>query len=161
MGSINLNVHFAKTLPTNSAGGNMRNAALAVLFLSALSFGQLLKSPIIVAQKELLHQTQAVPSTTLFVPNRDMSLRVSAYAVNEVTVSTSPGYWNTYFDWQDGAASEEIGFSTYVGIIASSQATFVLRAKGGTPVQFRVDSVPNTDGSTFDLYLTVEEISPL
>jgi hypothetical protein len=133
----------------------------------------------IVAQVSVTGQTAAIPTTTLFTPASNGLYRISSYGVVTVPNGTF-GQWDVQLNWTDDSGSELCSnyqpcqlmemwsdpVETHFGGAMGNQGSFVpntttvVQVKAGVPVTYSVvaDSNGNPTGSTYELYITVEQL---
>jgi hypothetical protein len=136
-------------------------------------------SPATVAQVALKGQTGPIASTTLFTPQRDGLYRISSYGMVTVPNSTF-GQWDVQLNWTDDSGSELCSnyqacalmqmwsdpVETHFGGGTGNQGSFVpntttvVQVKAGVPVTYSVvaDANGNPTGSTYELFITVEQL---
>jgi hypothetical protein len=149
--------------------------AIAVLFGAAIASTNSPSSfPRVVAKVAITGRTSAIPATTLLTPASNALYRVSAYGV--VTVPNgNTAFWHLKLNWTDDYGSENCYNGTQQGTSCTllkinsnwenfgqyrwgQQGAWVVRANAGTPLSYSMADVGGATGSTYDLFLTVEQI---
>ena len=136
-------------------------------------------TPAIFVQVTLNGQTGPIAPTTLFTPPSDGLYRISSYGV-VTTPNATYGLWDVQLNWTDESGAElcssflacalmqltsdpvETHFGGQVGLQGpyTPNNTAVIRVKAGTSVTYSVVADPsgNPSGSTYDLFITVEQL---
>ena len=133
--------------------------------------------PRIVASVHRTNLTAAIPQTTVFTPQRNGLFRVTAYMTLTVPAEASQ-LWLLGLNWTDDAGAEQsVG---YVGVYSNSTppyayglnsdayppygysqlspAALAFRANAGVPIKYSVSPYGTPEGSTYELFFTVEEL---
>jgi len=158
-------------------------AGLCLLMLVSVlrtnTFGQdnTLTLPRVVASVHRTNLTAAIPATTVFTPTKDGLFRVTAYMTLTVPAEASQ-LWLLGLNWTDDAGAEQsVG---YVGVYSNSTppyayglnsdayppygysqlspAALAFRANAGVPIKYSVSPYGTPEGSTYELFFTVEEL---
>lgn len=133
---------------------------------SATSSVAISAAPNTVAQVVLKGQTTTIPTTTIFTPQSDGLYRISGYGTT--TVPGSQGYWNVIFGWTDDAGAEQnsamppsdwLLIPTNASWGFTGTLTLVVNANAGMPLTYSVGIYDgSTTGSTYELFITVEQL---
>jgi hypothetical protein len=148
---------------------------IAVLFGTAIASSNSPPTfPKVVAKVAITGRTTAIPIKTLLTPTANGLYRVSAYSV--VTVPNgNTAFWHLKLNWTDDYGSENCYNGTVSGVTCSllainsnwenygeyrwgHQGAWVVRANAGTPLSYSMVDVGGATGSTYDLFLTVEQL---
>jgi hypothetical protein len=132
-----------------------------VSVLRTNSFGQdnVVAYPRIVASVHLTNLTSDVPTTTIFTPTRNGLYRISVNMV--VTVPGGNGAWTFFVSWADDAGAEEEQVTTLnsaPNASSPSASVAIFRANANKPVTYQTTGTPNADGSTYEVFFTVEQL---
>lgn len=120
--------------------------------------------PRVVAQVALKGQTGPIAQTTLLTPQTDGLYRISAYVATTVPSppGTSNGGWGVILGWTDDAGAEQYTLpeAYCVGVPpgASGGGDRVVEDNAGMPLTFAVALDGFETGSTYELFLTVEQL---
>ena len=123
--------------------------------------------PTTVAQVALKNQSQAIPLTTLFTPQKDGLFRISAFL--EVTTRQAQSINLCYnLFWRDDTPVPEstvptsqsglecVNVQILGGPDGLAQFSFVTRLKANAPVNY--DTIGTLQGAQYGLFITVEEL---
>ena len=160
----------------------LRLACLAIVLVvgAGVSLGQstrkaptaLPRPPAVVGKVTLTAQSNQIPQTTIFTPRTNGLFRLSYYGTSTVA-SSSYGCWEVWFYWTDEAGSHQNQFNNllYPGSIqgcdavgieadysAPTEDATIIRGIAGAPIQFAVVPLYNTEGSQYELFISVEQL---
>ncbi|MBA2682068.1 MAG: hypothetical protein H0U76_27205 [Ktedonobacteraceae bacterium] len=118
----------------------------------------------IVSQIALAEVANNIPTTTLYTPREDGLFNISGYMVNDNPVPGSAGDWQTSLGWTDSAGTwsfnrwfvltDTANNSTIQGL----GSVLTIRARAGQPITYAVNGFAVPLGSTYSVYLTVEQV---
>jgi hypothetical protein len=128
--------------------------------------------PRIVGTVSLPGQTEAIPTTTIFTPKNSGLFRISIY-MTTVKPTNYTSVWSYYLGWTDDAGVEQ---TNYPGVVTLNEGNppqawgvqqsgylwgpvLVFQAKAGAPVTYSVTQLGTADGSTYELFFTIEQLS--
>jgi hypothetical protein len=148
--------------------------AILVLFSAAVASSHSARRlPKVVAKVAVKGRTSGIPETKLLTPASNALYRVSGYGV--VTVPNgNTAFWVLQLNWTDDYGPENCYNGTQQGIPCPlltinsnwenygqyrwAQQTWVVRANAGTPLSYSMVDDGGATGSTYDLFLTVEQL---
>jgi len=123
---------------------------------------------------EMRNLTDSIPTRKLFVPKRDGFYRISLYMVTTKAVPPNcQCYWGFTLNWADDAGKEqwkpilgEYGNGPFLWAGATPPAAYddtnissiAFRANAGTPVTYNTFKENNPDGSTYEVFFTIEQL---
>lgn len=134
------------------------------LGLHGTGFGQTATppNPQIVARVNLTGQTNPIPTTTIFTPPVDGLFRISGVMVTTVANGDSSGTWGLGVNWSPDPGPQTlccvIGTNTRFVGGGGSVETITIRSDAGIPVTYFVQSTGNTQGTTYEVFFTVERL---
>lgn len=153
---------------------------LLVLALQSLTSGaerseKRLKAryPRVILNVALKNLTTSLSDSILFVPKHDSFYRISLYMVTTKAVSNCQCYWGFTLRWADDAGIEEwkpmlgeVGSGPFLWAGATPPAAYdqtniysiTFRANAGTPVTYNTFKENNPDGSTYEIFFTIEQL---
>jgi hypothetical protein len=118
------------------------------------------RHPVIVSRVRILDSNSTVPLTILFTPKETGLYRITAY-MTILSSTIQPTSWGAAFVWTDSSKHFE-STQLIVGLGNNppfQETVFTFIAKGGTPVEYLVDtSTPAPQDSTYTLFFTVEQL---
>jgi hypothetical protein len=111
--------------------------------------------PCVVESVSLVDQSSPINTTALVNPLTSGLYRVTYYLESSAIKGS---VWGVSFNWTDDVKPHSSGnYVAYAG--ASSTYTFVMRAVAGQPITYAVtEGNGNPGGTTFDLFVTVEQL---
>jgi hypothetical protein len=150
--------------------------ALAVFLAGTIGLSDLTSTstlPKVVAKVAITGRTTAIPTTNLVTPTANGLYRVSAYGV-VTSPNGNTGFWVLNLNWKDNYGSETCYNGTPQGTTCSllsinsnwenygeyrwAQNGWVIRDNAGAPISFLVIDQGGAAGSTYDLFVTVEQL---
>jgi hypothetical protein len=146
----------------------MRNAICLLVALCgswSSGFGQSapkFTSPRIVATFERLGLTAELPPTTIYTPKNWGTFRISVVLVLVKTNRIGNSYWLGVPRFTNAAGKNVTcycaGAFLYTDLPDTSGAEFPFRAEAGVPIKFTVTSTGNTSGSSYNVWVVVEQL---
>lgn len=138
--------------------------AVFVLFIQVVGYSQngagasAISFPVIVAKRSFIGQVGPIPQTTLFVPSKSGTFRISCY----IDTATNPPDGNDVIDvsWSDdfnvNAGGVELTGAEGETGETFSQGTLVIHDKAGAPIV--VNGQGTTAANTYNAYVIVEQL---
>jgi hypothetical protein len=144
----------------------MKRAVIAIaivlmLGLAVVAHEPLPPSTVIVAHRNFLNQTAALPPTALFTPGTDNDFRLSVYvAVSDCAGNNGEGTVSFADTWNDGVASNfysgVVAPCTTKGATAYAEASQVIHAAADQTISFYTGY--SGASSPYNLYVTLEKL---
>lgn len=139
----------------------MLTAVMAILASADSASAQAVPvAPQIVARIHLTGQTGPIPVTAIFTPVTDGLFRLSGVFVI-TTASNQAGNWSTSIGYTADSGS---GYVQWIEVASErvnggfSESTLTVRDNAGNPLTYLVFSTGNPQGSTYELFFTVERL---
>jgi len=127
--------------------------------MSVVALAQCAAMPCVVATTSLTKQTHGIPPTTFFTPATDGMFRISAYLGTTKAATNNAGGWLLVFRWNDGVRDRNTGTAAASASSNAGNATIVVYAVGGQPLEYRTLIVGGTaEGMKYDLHIVVEQL---
>ena len=144
----------------------MRNATcclLVVLFGSwSSTLGQSapkFTTPLIVATFQRLNQTAGIAMTTIYTPKNWGTFRISLIMVLTVSNGNQGSSWNGVIRYTNGGGDVSApSLSIPTDGRGSQDAETPIRAKAGSPITFEVTPSGDTQNSTYNVFVVVEQL---
>jgi len=136
--------------------------ALMVALATITSFGQTAQPPAypqIIVRVNLTGQTNEIPTTQMFTPDKDGLFRICG-AMVITAASNQPGSWLMSFTFvSDGGSETESIFGQNSQVVGGGGGDCIpFRSNARIPVTYFVQSNGNPQGSVYELFFVVERL---
>lgn len=118
--------------------------------------------PRVLGKWTYLNQTDTIPSVALYTPQTGGIFRVTFVEETTGANAKQNSYWDGGVSW-----TNEVGQNNPTGVLLYTQSkystgsTVVMRVAKGTPILFSTSSWGDVSSSRYNLYIVLEELSPL
>ena len=139
----------------------MKRHLLGLLILTGLSLGASAQTcspfPCVVTTATLTGQGAPLPPTAIFTPPDSGVFRISTYLSATHPINTA-GTWTLYLAWTDDIGGRSAPTVAQTTSSNANTATFVVQAIGGKPVFYRTTAAGGWKGTTYNVYIVVEQL---
>jgi hypothetical protein len=136
--------------------------SLLVLFVLALSLrgfaqAQCAAFPCVVASVSLFDQTQSISNVPLYTPATNGIFRLSFY-ITSTPARNDTFSWGIGFGWTDSLKKRQNPLSSTRTGFYGMQPVLIVQDIAGQPLTYNLHADGNVEPSTYNLFITVEQL---